>query len=1369
MADAWRPTSELEHRLQETVRAGDQESYFRLLADADLVVPVPPDLVDGVLAGEAQPSWPTQEEDGRVHVLVYTSAAAMRACLGPSHQHFLTVRFGDIAESWPDDRWWLAVDAPARGVPAALPIEARLPAWFVRQVADGDGRPPQVGRASPPWEELRDQHRDLPREAPRPEFQPANDVERELLRAAANNDHDLFLQTLAATDVLLPVPDDTDFSLRPGRPGFPWQTREVDGSTVVPVFTSPERLAEASGPGTEHIALPFTVVLRYWPDHDWLLAINSGSPAGGTVLAQQLPGLAIWADQRAAQRMTDRFEPQNDIEQRLFDAARRRDTETFFKILLGAQVLVPVDAETPWGIVPGDPEFPWRPVPVHGRTSIQLFTSLRWMNDAIGSSRFIMPSLLEMVTAWPDASWTLVLNPGTPIDASMPGEQVRTLSGPPAPPSAATPPPPAAPSVPVAPAVPADPAAPGPGRHAGAPPAHEPTVPAPAESGRHHAGTPGGAAQPGLPDAVPPAPAHFGEAAAPRPAPPHPAVPDPAVEAGDVPVGQAPAPVPGVPGGHLADPSSTAIDPGHMAGPEPAATPGTTNPPGGLADPLSAAPEVPGDPERNLADAPGNPVSASPPGMAPQGPEPLGAAPGAVGRPYTGAPSPSGIEEPGLPEPAPQGTGPLDLAPGMPHDAGHHMGGPGSAPGTTSLPGGVEEPGLPEPIPQAGEPLGAAPVVPGDAGHHLANAPGTPPSTSAPGIAPQGPEPLDTAPDMPDDASRLPLGAPGATAPGATTPSGGMPEPGLPRTEAQGPETPDTGPGAPDDAGRHLADAPPSVSPPGPAPQGTEPLGTAPGAPDDASRHLADAPGTPPSASAPGIAPQVTEPLGAAPGAPDDAGAPGVPSSPASPGPAAQGIESLGAAPGGRDDAGRAPGVPSGAGADPGHVAGRDGTVPGLPEGADRRVAGPAGVGPQGSEPPGATSGAPGEAEVHHAGVPTTPHGAPDSEAAPRGLAAVPQDAAHPGQPERRDIADATGGGDDGGSGAPTGEAGAGRALRAVGEPEPVFEPGNRIDQELYEAASGGDSDAFLRVLLNANVLVPIPDDAPLEVTPVQREFQWDAALRDAVSVQVFTSMVRLREVLPESRFVYADFRELIGAWPREDWAMVLNPGTHIGASLHGDQVQSLSEWAVRVGLVPARPEVPLPPPRREPVPQLPSDPEDRVSSPAIMQKVVPHSHVSWYLEQGYDRVGGFVHSTNDVAELQTPAQIYEALGLLFSDSSFSPDDEGVYVIRWPAYCPDLYLVPFGGRDEEEMTSWGESGWVIERPPFTGNGFAPGSAGSIREYKVTSVRLPYGAEMYYIGRDRSERFIAMYDPDRLAWLRPDAGAEAWDGRTEAAQ
>ncbi|MBX6769172.1 MAG: SseB family protein, partial [Actinomadura rubrobrunea] len=336
--------------------------------------------------------------------------------------------------------------APSSGGAAAPP--ANLPAPGDRLVARAPTPPPSpddtlvdvpaivdepAAAESAPWEELQDQHRDLPpRKERRSQFRPANDVERELLRAAANNDHDLFLQTLADAELLLPVPEDTDYTLRPGRPGFPWLVREVQGGPVVPVFTSPERLMEAAEPlgfGREFIRVPFTVLLRYWPDDGHALAVNSGSPAGGTVVAQQLPGLARWADQRAARRLSENFEPQNDVERKLFEAATRRDTDAFFKILLGAQVLVPADPETPWGITPDDPDFPWGPVRVHGAASVQVFTSLKWMNEAVGSSRFVMPAFVDMVAAWPDAEWTLVLNPGTPIDATMPGEQVRALSG----------------------------------------------------------------------------------------------------------------------------------------------------------------------------------------------------------------------------------------------------------------------------------------------------------------------------------------------------------------------------------------------------------------------------------------------------------------------------------------------------------------------------------------------------------------------------------------------------------------------------------------------------------------------------------------------------------------------------------------------------------------------------------------------------------------------------------------------------------------------------------------------------------------------------------------------------------------------------
>jgi hypothetical protein len=951
VTEAWEPVSEVEHRMSSVLRSGDQEAYFRLLAQAELLVPVPPDQVEEVLANHAQPSWPTSEADGRTHVLAYTSPEAMRACLGPRFQHFMKLKFGDIAGAWPDNRWWLAVDA-------GLPIQGHLPSWFVRQLADGDSRPPQAGigfartpaAEPPPWEapahaesfepdalqptgqsparpadQVADrpvvppaapepavaqhgvprspggplspgvpqpsslpespgapqspgvaaesagsplfpapqtpgvapasaepapqppgipqspapeplaaqspgdflapgvpqppggaQSPDLPQspgvppaagpepaaaspgvpqspEVPPPAsepvaapvaapvaFQPSGEVEHELLEAGARGDNDAYMKALLGAEVLVPIPADFDTGVEsgphPGRPGFPWQPAEAEGRTTVTMFTSVERLREALG-NAEFARYPFPAVIRHWPDPAWSLSVNPGTPVGLALPGEQLAGLAEWSDQQGAQRVAQHFEPQNDMEERLYDAVTRRDMESFFKILLSGQVLVPAEAETSWGTKPDDPDFPWLTVPVRDRPSIMAFTSLKWMHDAIGQARFVMPEVLDLVSAWADPGWTFVLNPGTPIDATVPGDQVRELAGPP--------------------------------------------------------------------------------------------------------------------------------------------------------------------------------------------------------------------------------------------------------------------------------------------------------------------------------------------------------------TQA----------------------------------------------------------------------------------------------------------------------------------------------------------------------------------------------------------------------------------------------------------PSPEFEPGNRIDQELFEAAEADDTDAFLRVLFAANVLVPISADAPLEVTPTEPEFRWDAAMRDESSVQVFTSLVRLREALAgseaSSRFVYTDFRELIRYWPRAEWTMLLNPGTRIGASLRGDQVHALSEWSTRVGLM--RPAAqPEPRPQQEPQQEQEQEQEQPLPAPAgpvaaapprpggadrsgppIMQKVLPTAHVAWYLEQGYDRVGGFVHPSSDVGELQTPAQIYQALGLLYEGSPFSLDDEGVYVMRWPAYCEDLYRIPFGGQSEEELRGWGDSGWVLERAPFLGTGFASGSGGTIREYKVDSARLPYGAELYYLGRDRTERFVAMYDPDRLAWVQPE--------------
>ena len=147
---------------------------------------------------------------------------------------------------------------------------------------------------------------------------------------------------------------------------------------------------------------------------------------------------------------------------------------------------------------------------------------------------------------------------------------------------------------------------------------------------------------------------------------------------------------------------------------------------------------------------------------------------------------------------------------------------------------------------------------------------------------------------------------------------------------------------------------------------------------------------------------------------------------------------------------------------------------------------------------------------------------------------------------------------------------------------------------------------------------------------------------------------------------------------------------------------------------------------------------------------VISPAQVKYYLERGYDRVSGFVQRAAEVAHLTTPEQLYQALGLGYPDSPFTPDDEEVYLLRWIAFRPDLYRIPFGGRDETSMRAM--QGWVIERGPFRGNGFAPGETNDvIAEFKVDSARLPHGAQMWRMRRGRTETLVAMLDADGPRW------------------
>src|SRR5439155_19502049 len=291
----WEPATEAERAMRDTLRNGDQEGYFKLLANSELLLPVSAE----ALAGRAPLGWGTWTTGGRTHVLAFTSPQALFASLAQHAGSYRKLNYADLASSWPNQEWWLAVDP-------GLPIEAYLPAWFVGQAADGEVKLP--GRATPdlshadeklsetgtPLEEaaaalasaetpepvrasgrarVRTPETPPPEFDPASEFDPANDVERKLLAAITAGDTDTFLSTLLLAKVLLPVPAGTvDF--RPGMAGFPWQTEQIDGASFLVVFTSAERLRDRRPTAHDSVTVKFTELISSWPDENWSFAIN---------------------------------------------------------------------------------------------------------------------------------------------------------------------------------------------------------------------------------------------------------------------------------------------------------------------------------------------------------------------------------------------------------------------------------------------------------------------------------------------------------------------------------------------------------------------------------------------------------------------------------------------------------------------------------------------------------------------------------------------------------------------------------------------------------------------------------------------------------------------------------------------------------------------------------------------------------------------------------------------------------------------------------------------------------------------------------------------------------------------------------------
>jgi hypothetical protein len=310
--------------------------------------------------------------------------------------------------------------------------------------------------------------------------------------------------------------------------------------------------------------------------------------------------------------------------------------------------------------------------------------------------------------------------------------------------------------------------------------------------------------------------------------------------------------------------------------------------------------------------------------------------------------------------------------------------------------------------------------------------------------------------------------------------------------------------------------------------------------------------------------------------------------------------------------------------------------------------------------------------------------------------------------------------------------------------------PANEVEANLLDAAGVGQTDSFLSTLLLAKVHIPTPVGASASARPGDPGFEWRHETVDGQPyVVVFTSPERMIERIGPGDYVTVKFVQLIRDWPDESWSFAVNPGTPVGATLPGAQITALASWVAEVGLSDeAASDHEAPVARSSPEPER----------PVTMQKAIAASQISYYLDRGYDRVSGFVHRAGEVSHLNTPESMYSALGLAHPGSNFKPSDDEVYLLRWTAYRPNLYRIPYGGRDEPGMRAM--QGWMIERPPYRGNGFAPGDTTDVvAEFKVDSARLPHGAQLWRLTREGQETLVALLDADGPRWM-PIAGPGA---------
>lgn len=152
----------------------------------------------------------------------------------------------------------------------------------------------------------------------------------------------------------------------------------------------------------------------------------------------------------------------------------------------------------------------------------------------------------------------------------------------------------------------------------------------------------------------------------------------------------------------------------------------------------------------------------------------------------------------------------------------------------------------------------------------------------------------------------------------------------------------------------------------------------------------------------------------------------------------------------------------------------------------------------------------------------------------------------------------------------------------------------------------------------------------------------------------------------------------------------------------------------------------------------------------SLLQKAVTPQLSNAYLTSGWDRVSGFVVTAADAAFATTPAQLFDVHALGFPGSPFTPEDPFIDLIRFPSRATMRLENATGGVDQTTRALTG--GAFVDRPPFTGTGFAPVAGHIVPVWWMRHTRLVPDTELVRVFADGTEKLLAVFPNIADGWV-----------------